>query len=905
MNHIDDSTIDPEIESQTNFFQHDPYHFTTLAEEDADDHSATTVVNVAAVAMMNFEQTTNSNIHRDARIIGGAGINQNSAASQESLNFLENALKLDHDDDEDEDQAQPTSPHSESRSDTPTPPVVVIEPKQKLVRDSSSKVSMVMVNPASKEGTNRLGRPRRSCTNNSSQKKESGQDNSLNNLEKSLISTFRVDSLPVSGPGSRGGRKKRYGVEKSRIKSNKVHDLLKSIEPEIIVISDSDDEEKENKPQESVGHKVNNSKSSKETQSENPIDIEDIQEMEEQQIRNTTNSSLEKKKNKDVSNEASHSPRLSASTSKSKPEQIKKASRSPISGSSGKKLVQRVLNFTKAKLPSHLTLYSASSTQANTSSSTTPLESSSPQMHITKIAPKSPPISPRPISAGPINSTLTSSSTTKLSLSTMRQPKTSSKIVPKGEIPGPLSAFTSNHTHMDLSVIEDPEFKKLAFGYPVKYSPYANDMLYILGFYSRFRDMFTGIGNIGVQDLEEGLGLQSAANEEKEKNNEDIVNITKEGKEENIDVDRSVSKTIKNFFNQLLLFALNRTASKPRANHVELVALIPDFGIPSKWRSEQEATEFKEDHDDPVDPNMPEFMELFTKHYELPTFNKQFPLKNKEFFELGLDALEPEDRLLLLKSVCGWALSNSLKIKAKFNEISNLYDSSPLQTYYIPKMFKYTESELSGLNNKTKRFGTNAESMQEVGFYSKTKEDPLWFRMIPFLIGEGTCFSGNFHLVKLQDYDLCFETFMDHTKIDKKQYKTWSSRFKLYVEDFVNGRWYEVCDDLLTLKDFSEYLKIKIDQNSDIKLNNCEKLHSNLLNFAGIIEKLEAHRRFDDFAYNNSALIIDRSDGRITRSQRKRVDYNEESDEDEDDGSEGEGISESDSAGESNEDEDN
>ncbi|KAH3683824.1 hypothetical protein WICPIJ_005198 [Wickerhamomyces pijperi] len=835
------TTIDPEISQQDNFFQEQAYHFGDI---DQDDPSET--VNVATAAMMNFDEGR----HLEN--------NQATATSQESLNFLQNALKLDNEDEDEEDdemQDQENSVLDQSSkvlggdipSSRSSSSISAVEPKQKLVRDSNSKVSLVMVNPGSKEGSNRLGRPRRSCTaTNSStetQRRASGQGSSLDNLDKSIVSTFRVDSLPVSGPGSRGGRKKKYGVEKSRIRSTKVQEMLKSIEPEIIVISDSD-EEKEEKEEDVKPSEATDKDTNKDTE---PIDIEP------DTAKTQPEAPIEEKPatSKPNPKPAQTSAKITKSTTSTSTATVAQTS-------SGKKLVQRVLNFTK-----------------NVSPDSIPAPKPATETNVL-VKPK-PQLKPN---ITPTTESLSSGNATKLSLSKMRQLKTVSKPVPVKEIPGPLSPFSaSSISKIDTSAIDsDPEvFGKLAFGYPVKYSPYAADLAYILGVYDRFKSLFTDINNIGVQDLIEGLQLEEFGQELEQDN----INL-REGEDEDedsqpIDYGKPVSKQIKRFFNQLLLITLNKTSSKPKTNHIELVAMIPELGIPSKWRSQQETLRFDEDQEDPVDPNMPEFMELYNTNYDPPQFNDKFPLKNKEFFEQGLDALEPEDRLLLMKSVCSWALANSLKIKAKFNEISALYDSSALETYYVPKMFKYSDSDFSNLANKTKRFGTTAENMTDVDNNSEIRSDPLWFRMVPFLIGCGSVNSGKFHLVKLQDYDLNYETFTDYTTIKRAKIKNRSSRFKLYVEDSISGHWFEICDDLQSLKRFMEYLESKMNEPLNVKFEPLQILLEKLTSFSVIIEKIEGAKRFQDFAYKDSSLILDRSEGRVTRSQRRRVDYKEDS----------------------------
>jgi len=128
--------------------------------------------------------------------------NQRDGPSQDPLNFIHDTLtSLDHENNQ-------SSGQIDTQSEAYTSDFKKNQPKQRIVHDANSQFSMVVVNPASTEGTRRLGRPRK----NMPKRTHSPQNSSSQNLDKSLLSRFRFDSLPVVGPGSRGGRKKKNNI---------------------------------------------------------------------------------------------------------------------------------------------------------------------------------------------------------------------------------------------------------------------------------------------------------------------------------------------------------------------------------------------------------------------------------------------------------------------------------------------------------------------------------------------------------------------------------------------------------------------------------------------------------------------------------------------------------------------
>ncbi|KAH3675670.1 hypothetical protein WICMUC_002587 [Wickerhamomyces mucosus] len=752
------SSIDPGIGSQTNYFTKFPlddtgnssdhethpthaYQFTNI-----DEHTTSNdTVNVAAAAIINFNRTSLPNDHNDEN-------NDTNNESQESLNFLHNALILDHQDVSNNN----TNNNSNENNNN------LVQPKQRLIHDPNSTVSLVMVNPASKEGTNRLGRPRRSLNSGSPAPKptDHGEGESLKNLDNSLVSTFRVDSLPVAGPGSRGGRKKK---ERGRIlNSNKIDGFLKKKLDEVINISDEEE-------------------------------IED---------------------NHDLSKIAKPSELLSDKPSKNLTEKNK--------GQTNKKLVQQVLNFGNFK----------SSFPSQNNDSTINKEKAKPLA--------------------------------KLSLSSFKISKK-----PKKEIQGPLTQLQNDGNYVDLSLLKDEDLKKISFGYPIKPVSYAGDLIFIMGFYHKFRQFFTGLGNIDITEFESELGLNKI--KVQENNNENFKEPAKGNNEE--EVFEKLPEFINSFFIQLLTLVLNRDKLNTRkslsAALIELLTRIKEFGIPQSWRStESQPEKFQIDDSDLVDSTT-EDSEFFEYTYKETSIDQQtFPLSTDDFINNGLIALTPENRLILLKSLCQWSLTNSTKIKTHVSNLLNLQENTEKETSYIPKYIKYDEIEMKRLTNKPK----NVEK-QVIDIFSNPEQDPLSLRLVDFLIGNCGPSNGNYYLVNLRSFPITFQNFTDiENEIDRDSIlEECSNGLKLYVHDFINNEWYEISSSIESLKEFLKYLQKKV---KGLKFKNLLRLSQNLEHYIHILE----FQQSDEFKYilksnkikaANNALIInhDNSGKRVTRSQ--------------------------------------
>lgn len=280
-----DSNIDPNIESQSGLFTkfsinndfqsgeqvHDDFINQQYMEDNNTNNSnaAATAAAVAAENLSNIinfnhlqslegdrsttsspppsssnvqsrSQDTNSTSNNASHAQKALQQRENSNSSQEALNFISDTFSsLDQD-------GNNNNNNNNGHSGTTTVFKVKSDkqPKQRIIHDSDSQVSIVVVNPASTEGTRRLGRPRKNIAR---QNNHSPANDSSQNFNESLLSKFRFDSLPVAGPGSRGGRKKKPALvtkpgrqstlfEKNGLKQMKIvieKPDEKSIEPDV------------------------------------------------------------------------------------------------------------------------------------------------------------------------------------------------------------------------------------------------------------------------------------------------------------------------------------------------------------------------------------------------------------------------------------------------------------------------------------------------------------------------------------------------------------------------------------------------------------------------------------------------------------------------------------------------
>lgn len=347
------------------------------------------------------------------------------------------------------------------------------------------------------------------------------------------------------------------------------------------------------------------------------------------------------------------------------------------------------------------------------------------------------------------------------------------------QFPGPLVPLTYDlydDTLMTKEKIEEP----LAFGFETKKIYYGEDLVFLMSYLLRFQDII-GLGYIGPQDIEEGIGLI--------RENDDDEEVP------------PVSDKMNELFSRLVTLVLNRkTEVNPKYQGKavsELKAVFNSLGIPKEWRDLNEPYEkFQLDKElfEPVDSNNPE---ILIEEYYKPRLLQHYvtPFNDKLGFEkIGFPGIsDPNDRLIILSSLATWTLTSSNEIKSSINETVQKQDiPGDKETYYgsrsILNGFKHSETLTRETNDKISKKNYK-EDNEMVAKYVEPISNPLdhglKFRVEEMVIGDLGFKIGRFYLLKMADEK------SGKLSSTKKMQSAWnrdyknvtSSRFKLYVQD--------------------------------------------------------------------------------------------------------------------------
>ncbi|CAM9021175.1 unnamed protein product [Wickerhamomyces anomalus] len=446
-----------------------------------------------------------------------------------------------------------------------------------------------------------------------------------------------------------------------------------------------------------------------------------------------------------------------------------------------------------------------------------------------------------------------------------------------------------NHNDQDMNLI--------ALGYEVTPAPYAKDIMTILEFTNKFKSIFSEFHNLGPQDFEEGLKLRPSTayplDNAKQSTKEKLYDDGDEG---------DVSQLMNNLLYQLLTLVLNRKRPIDQNGLTraleDLNKLVLSFGLPSEWRDDSQIfnnpkpTIVQEQEDEPVDPENTEILD--STHYQFDTTKPlaHTPLDNENFEIDGLIALEPKDRLIFLRSLVQWCLSNSDIIKQELaSQLSRQESSGEKETYYISRFIK---DGSKGIETALQEKSVIKKKKQKIeGKESRTPEpkepssetlntnptvNPLdhhmSFRLLDFYAGDGgingrfyLCRSANSKTGGLASYQEITSILEDSKSIHDLLTNEQPSRFKLYVQDVTTmlsevyklersdeellDPWYEIAGNTEELNDFLQYLSEKLKTNRSKQLNN---LYNYLNALLPILVKYETLQK----------------DYRPTRSSRKR-----------------------------------
>ncbi|ODV72706.1 uncharacterized protein CYBJADRAFT_168251 [Cyberlindnera jadinii NRRL Y-1542] len=835
-----ESNIDPAIESQggiftkfslnSDFIQGENNYINIEGDEEGhngagsglkehDGHGETNVTTAAVVAaaaaaaaaanmssMIHFNgMDDNGSTHLRARdnshgndaLVQRQGSTDNG--NDQQLSFLHSALEIEnqarqHSDSYQQREAQhPSHQHHHLALRRDSEP----KPKQVLIQDTDSNMSIVVVDPSAQEGGSRLGRPRKHQVNAS----PSSEQSSSKNYEESMVSRFRVDSKPITGPGSRGGRKIK---PKPSVEKNGYKQPVFAKQGGKLILAKRPESHQQLPP---IVPKVK-------------LAIKDV-----------------KSSNKDKADGIETSPIVLEDV-----DSLKAKGRSTASD---KKLLQSQIVPRKQLLPI------AAKPESHKDS-----KALSEKILLLKTIPKA-----------------KEKSSSKLKSRTKK----------KRDIPGPITGVS--YDIYDPEMLKDDEGLSheqfIALGYEVKPSDYAKDIITILSFINKFKKFFK-FANLGPQDIEEGLNLPpSLPYSLSNVNQKTVESPTSNSKDE-------ISYSMNQLFFKLLYLVLNKKKAVNASNVSKILAELKEnclmFGLPSEWRDDEGVfTEvmvddsLKDDeNEEPLDPEHPEALDTMQYHFGLTKPLEFTPLDEENFETDGLMALQPLDRLILLRSLVQWCTSYSDSIRSEISKQLARQDSSgDKETYYIPRYIKQGEKGIEDANanlklHPRKKIKKTNDDENTLDPYTDASANPLdhhmSFRIMDFYAGDGGL-SGRYFLCRSCDPETGgLASLDDMKKVINSQASVTDmlglpqpSRFKLYVQDVtsmiksvtneVNVRdqtqtvdpWYEVASNVSELRQFINFLESKL-ATADSKLVETKRLKDMvyyLTNIVPVLEKFE------------------------------------------------------------------
>ncbi|CAH2351471.1 hypothetical protein CLIB1423_03S07052 [[Candida] railenensis] len=701
-----------------------------------------------------------------------------------------------------------------------------------------SRMHVVPYSP--NEKPKRLGRPRRHIHNHTIP-----EDNSIQNVNESMVSKFRFDFLPIQGPGSRGGKLGGRRAPRGRIQStNNLNSGLGPIDDNAII-------------------NVDGNRRSSRRKTSSPADLSDHHEPKDND------------QTEEVSNGSSTSDAPEFLEEKAIPiSALKIQVQSKIAKRKANELCLRVL-ADQTRKPKKLAMFA-----------------------------------------------LKPSRTTVL--------VTKSKIIKS--LPGPLIGLSSSLYDDNVMLAKENKSKstkeKIAFGYPVLAAPHAKDISIILMFLNKYKDIVFGkeVYYIGPHDFEIGLSLTKYFQEGVPDEDDEYVNYRL--KEDSEPYDRNfVSPLMTILFCKLLGLVLNKKKDISLVSQKgaigELRSQVSTLGLPNEWTNTSNVLkkpsevvnndEENERDEKPVDTNSPEILETEKYSYQEPIaiYN---PFRDAEFEKSGLKALTPVNRLIMLRTLVQWSISNSESLKSYINENASYQDvGGERSTYYvarsITKGFKNAEDASKEAELRISKRSANkkastepndpkGEEIESVTKYVDPLSDPLshplrW-RIDDMCIADIGFNVGRFYLCRMADADgggLSSLRKMKNVYTNFRELKDIPSSFKLYVEDVhqmivedftkygiefdergnevesthpfeqSTSNWYEVAGNAAELKTFIDYVSEKLKSLPS-------SLHKQSTNFVTLLSFIEP------LITNQESAMIGVTTERITR-KREEINYND------------------------------
>ncbi|KAK6454395.1 uncharacterized protein RJT20DRAFT_130517 [Scheffersomyces xylosifermentans] len=770
-----------EIDDHANVFSLNEY--VTDHENDHDDSTAT-------AALMQFNSLVSNEASGGERIVGNGS---NEYAMHDETEIYEN-------------NSNGNDSSVSSNTNNGNNGNVTNINNKKTNSDSSngsntSVVKLVQYDPSEKP--KRLGRPRKNITNNLAPPENS----SSQNYNEAIISKFRLDSQPLEGPGSRGGRQggrrsPRGRVTSGTVRKRKQQSMLNfstDSNKTSVGLTKTEKAEKTEKTEKTEEEEEEIDKSSEDKNSKDTSTVHS--EVEVIELEENTSDQDDKEITNDISSKTT-SPESTETTTDAKDK------------------TEKVPKLKKLK--------------AKPSKSTTPIKENKKDVKITTNSTKKRSRTSTTSSKRSKHSRLTSISRTTVLTSNNKLSR---------QLPGPLiglhyDLYDENIINADQNVLAKTE--RIALGYEVKKSVYASDIMTIVSYLNKFKEVID-LDPIGPGAIESGLSLN--------------VNNAENGEGEKSEHDSSyISPQMEVLYFRLLSLVLNRKrpVTTPKAI-ADLKSMSLHLGLPKEWK---DATPLNQNIAQekgglsPVDPNTEVHLSSVPEALEEKVHYNPFTLPEVE--NQGLKGLtRPLDRLILLRTLVQWSLTSSDQIRAFITQSTQSQDvPGDKDTYYaslsILKGFKYAEA-----TKKEAEFKLAKRKSEEPVKYVDPTSNPLVhsmsIRLNEELAGDLGFHAGRFYLCRVSN-----ENNGGLASI-KKMKSVWSataglgvelpSDFKLYVQDVYRmlvdslssdgvefddkgnevfskvedksetggeGYWYEVASNSSELQKFVDYLSIRL-----------------------------------------------------------------------------------------------
>ena len=432
---------------------------------------------------------------------------------------------------------------------------------------------------------------------------------------------------------------------------------------------------------------------------------------------------------------------------------------------------------------------------------------------------------------------------------------------------------------MDASQNSKATEEKLALGFPVTPSPYASDILYLVSYLQKFKDVIF-VGYLGPQDFEKGLGL---------------------------DGDQHVSEEMESLFCKLAALILNRKREIPLTSQKQAIndlkTISTSLGLPNKWSGSSAILkpEVSEVEYETLDPKNPEIRLEEINVYPQPSIGSNPFYDQPDFESLGLNGLkDPFDRLTMLVTMAEWSLiaSDSMKnyITSELKNHDIVVDKeTSYALHYVLKGYEHAETAKRQLDKKNSK----KQKDDSPAFMDPTSDPllhPLRLRLDELLVGDCGFNIGRFYLCWMAEGDNGGLSNLRRFKSVRNNINELPnrlpSRFKLYVEDvykmlaqslatygvsFENGEevaqpvdegpiWFEVANDVVLLKKFTDHLALKLGIRPGLE----DPITSSSMLFKPVMNLL--------LQLSTITKLLERFEGlsNSTRSTRRTVDYNEQ-----------------------------